>query len=583
MLENTKKYFKNLFLNEYLEKPFIERKNSDKKNLSTTRDPIDVMDSLAFASEDSFLSMNTVSGWSDYIGIWRRLFAYNIEVEEAVTEIVNEAIVAEAADSTIKLDWRNTEKIDKKKLKTIQDEWLYIYDLLDMEENASTYFQRWYIDAVLVGELVYSNKNRKEGVKYIDILEPKNLVLDYDTKTQKELLRRITDGSANYNIVKRSDKVWLEEQFAYADSGLFDPDLKIYLSYLNYAVRPTNQLNSIENALIVYALTRSTEKLVYYIDVGDLPYNKALAKIQDVARKYSSALKYDSDSGNILGVKDKIKLSKEIFLGTRGGERGTTVETISADQINLGELPILEYFQDKVYRSLKVPRLRRREEAMFNFGDNGEIERQEINFYKFIVKLRAKFNRFFKEILKKHLLAKEIITEEEWVDTINREIRFVYANNNNYEEIKRIAQLKSKLELMNDIKEYAIKNEQGEIILFSSEYIKKNIMKFTDDEIKELDKQIEVDVKAAKPLSDEPTDENPDNNFNKGFEDFADEDKDELFEEINDGDLAVDIDLEDYEKLIGALKEGDELIPVGKDGKPLGVEFKLEKGKLVKK
>lgn len=584
---SVNKFFKNLILNEYLEKPFLDAKENKKQDLSRTREPEDLMDSLAFASEDTFISMNSNRGWQDYISIWRRLFAHNIEVEEAVTEIVNEAIVTEAEGLVVKIDWRDSDKVDKKKREAIEKEWHYLYDLMNFDENCTNYFQRWYIDAVLVAELVYDNNKQSEGIKFIDLLEPKNLVLDRDTKTKKQVLRRVQENSSFY-MAKSSDRVWKEEQFAIAHSGLFDPDLKIYLSYLNYGVRPCNQLNSIENSLIVYALTRSTEKLVYYIDVGDLNHAKALAKIQDVARQYSSKLKYDSDTGGVLNVKDKIKLSKEIFLGTRGGERGTTVDTISSDQLNLGELPILEYFQDKLYRALKVPRLRRKEETMMQFGESSEVERQEINFFKFIIKLRNKFNGFFRDLLMKHCVAKEIITQEEWKKDFNREIIFKYANNNNYEEMKRIAQLKSKLELLDMVKDYSIKNEQGEIILFSMDYIKKNIMKLTNEEIKQLADQIDSDMKSFKPTSDGVADEEPTtkefNNYGEGeFDEFGDSDKDEIFEELSDGELAVNIAIEDYEKMIGVMKEGDELIPVDNQGKPLGVNLEFKNGKLIKK
>ena len=565
-------YAKKFFLNEYLKDPFLKAKEDKKQELSTTRSNEDLMDSLAFASEDTFISMNANRGWADYISIWRRLFAHNIEVEEAVTEIVNEAIVADTMDDIIKLDWKN-EDLDKAKRKKIQEEWETIYGMLNLSEDAPILFQRSYIDAVLVAELIYDNKKLKDGIQRIDILEPKNLVLDQDTKTGKQILRRVLDTS-NYNIVRHSDKIWTEEQFVMTNSGLFDPELKIYLSYLNYAVRPVNQLNSIENALIVYALTRSTEKLVYYVDVGDLNHNKASAKIQDVARKYSSNLKYDSSSGNIINTKDKIKLSKEIFLGTRGGERGTTVDTISSDQMNIGELPILEYFQDKLYRTLKVPRLRRQKDAMFNFGDSTEVEREEINFYKFVVRLRNHFNPFLKDILKKQCISKGLCTLEQWENEISKNILFVYANNNNYEELKKIASLRAKIELLDSVKEYTVKNEQGEIIFFSSKYIKDNILKFTQDEIDELDKQIEDDMKKAKPTADEPTAEEGNNPFGENKEE-----KDEMFEELSGGELAVDLSLEDYEKIVGGMKEGDEIIPVDSNGNQLPTML-YTKGKL---
>lgn len=567
---------KNIFLNEYLEKEFLETK--DTKDLSTTRDASDIVDAFNVVENDAFYSMHSHKSLGEFIPMWRNLVARNIEVAEAVEEIVNEAVVIDDEDIILKIDFRDKDKVKENITKKIQDEWNYLYNIMDLRENISLYFQRFYIDAIIIAENIYSNKKKNSGIIAIDILDPVGMVQDVN-KDGKIIYKKLND-TINYDLSK-SSKVWKEEQISLATSGLFDDKFKIYLSYLNYAVRSVNQLNSIENSLIIYALTRSTEKLIYYVDVGDLNHSKSLAKVQQVARDNSSQLKYDTGSGKVSNVKDKIKLTKEIFLASRNGERTTTIENLSADQLSLGELPILEYFLDKVYRTLRVPRLRRKDDAVFSFGDSSEVERQEINFFKFIVKLRQRFNAFFRDILMKHLIHKGVLRQEEWESTYKSQIKFIYANNNNYAEMKRIAQLRSQIELLDSVKDYATKNENDEIILFSREDIQKNIMKRTDEEIEEIDKQIADDVKA-KELEVDDTEEVE--------EDFEDLDDSLINDSLNDvykvegGDeeLGVNLSLDAFAEVSGALKEGDEVFTIGKDGKATN-KMEWNGKKLIKK
>ena len=574
--ETAFKYIKDLAVKEYLQNPFLAQEDDKKQDLTTVRSEADLLNQLSIINDDAFFSMRTQKQIGEYIPMWRNLVSRNIEVEEAVTEIVNEAVVVEDED-IIKLDFKDRDSLKKENTcKKIEEEWTYIYNLINIETNITTWFTNFYVDGVLIAENIYDNDKINEGIQKIDLLDPIGMIKTKN-KSGREVYKK-TKNTLNYNM-DSFEKMWYEEQISMATSGLFDHNLSIYLSYLNYSVRSINQLNAIENSLVIYALTRSTEKLIYHVDTGDLPHAKARAKVEAVARDNSSNIKYDSTTGEISNIKDKIKLSKEIFLGNRGGEKGTTIESLSSDQLNLGELPALEYFLDKVYRTLKVPRLRKKEEAMFNYGDSSEVERQELNFYKFIVRMRKRFNVIFMDIMKKHLVAKKVLTEEEWDNEFSRQIRFKYANNNNYDELKKIAQLRMKLDLLREISEYTVKGgeDNDEMYLFSMEYVKKHIMNWTDKEIEEYDKMItkEIDKKKAEQPEPEP-EVDPDEG--KAWNDLdsggSKKGVDKIYEEPGAGELRIDLSLEAFEQVAAGLKDGDEVIIND------GTRMAMNKGKL---
>jgi len=572
-----KDFFKNM-LGERLDKPFLEPDRNPDKDLSTTRDPNDLVANIAVTSADQYYELFKPRAADQYIPLWRDMSNKHIEIQEALEEIINDAIVVDDTKDIFDIDFKKniSDDVPDKMKEKITKEWKYLYNVMNLDENAEIHFKRFYVDAVLIGEVIFSNKQMKsKGVQRVDLLEPIGMNKQFSRKIGKDVyFKDSDDGNKHLNFMfqdNASDKYWLEDQIATTNSGLYESRYKIYLSYLNYAVRPLNQLNAIENSLIVYALTRSTERLVFYVDVGEMPEKKALAKIEEIARRNSTNQQYDQSTGQVINTRDKIKLSKEIYLGTRNGERGTRIEDISATSMNINDMPILDYFLDRVYRSLKVPRLRRNKDATFQFGETQEIEREEINFFKFIIKLRQRFSHFYKDVLKKHLISKGIINEEEWNITYRRAIKFMFNNNNDYNEIMRITALRSRLEILSTINEFTVKDENGELVIFSKEYVMKEILNLTEDQIKELNKQVKQELSKTKVKTQEIDDiENQetneededfdDNEENIEFKDLINEYEKENKDSFKDDDMKVSGTFTELELLKETARDGDLII-----------------------
>jgi len=592
----AKKKFKKDLLIEKLEKDLLQAKE-ENKNLSTISTQKDILSDLAYTNTNSgeYIELYKIKNPSEYIPMWRNMASQHIEVQEAIEEITNDAIVTnDLSEDIIQLDFKKLEdkKITENNKKKIIDEWKYLYSLQNLDENLEVYFRRFYIDSVLISEDIFDNDNMKGGIQAINILDPIGMVKEYSKKRKKFIYYKQKYDNNGYSFLDQETamkKIWVDDQISLCSSGSWDPARKMYMSYLNYAVMPINKLNSIETSIIVYALTRSTERMVYYIDVGDMPEKKALAKIQGIAKANSSVIKYDPATGSTSNSKDKIKLTKDIYLGRRNGEKGTQIENLSASDMNIGEMPILEYFQDLLYRSLKVPRLRKSKEATFQFGETQEIEREELSFFKFITKLRLKLTHLFRNQLKKHLIAKGICSEQEWEDIYKRIITFNFLNNNDFDELKRIAALRSRLEVLSTISEYTLKDFNGNLTIFSREWVMDNVLKLTEEQKEEIEKQLTDEIKKLPKDPDLEQDDNPDsdddysppeNNTKKEKkpeddedeqddekdEDGVDEDFNDLLEvyrnkkKLNKDDQELAIDIDELEIIKDTLKEGDRII-----------------------
>jgi len=576
--KNKVKYKK--VINESLEKPFLNNKDINSGvNLSSTRTDNDLYNSVGDMMNiaNSFYSEITRNlTASEYIPNWRRLAGMNIQVLEAKEQIINESIVSDSGDMIIKVDF-DSENISEDIGEIIVKEWKLLYSRLGLEDRLDDLFDQWYIDGVLIGENVYDNSNMKNGILKVDILNPIGFTQVTDKKTGEVKYKKTTNNAMTYDNKKRE---WTEEQISFSNSGIYDSTLGIYLSYLNYAMRPINQLNALENAVIVYALTRSTEKLVYYVDVGNLPEPKARAKIAQIATENTTSEQYDVQTGRVINNRDQIKLRKEIYLGTRDGSRGTKVENLSASSMNINELSILENFKDNVWESLRVSKNRRKKDSMTMFGDHSAVENEELNFYKFIVKLRKKFVVFFRDIFKKHLIAKEIITEEEWEDVYKYAIKFIFANNNNYAEIKDNMKLMSKIDLLNSLEMYidAEGNPEG-LKIFNKEYVLKNFLKFTNEELEEMKPKSnnnsynnDNNFDGNNTNNTDNTDEDPNVDSTDENPNYNNPDKANESQEINERHIS----LSDLEDVIKDLQDGDEIVEPRS-----GIKFKFENGRLV--
>jgi hypothetical protein len=285
-----------------------------------------------------------------------------------------------------------------------------------------------------------------------------------------------------------------DESIATSDSGLFDSGKEVTLSYLHKAMKPINQLRMLEDAMVIYRITRAPERRVFYIDVGNLPKTKAEQYLRNIMNKFKNKMVYDASTGKVKDGKNSMSMMEDFWLPRKEGGRGTEVTTLPGGQ-NLGDMDDVMYFQKKVYQALHVPPSRMDQDQTWGFGRSGEISRDELKFTKFVSKLRKRFSDLFFTLLRTQLIAKGIISKSEW-NVYREQIEFVFADDGYFSEIKKLEMMNQRIEMLDTI-------TNGEMIgrYYSIEWVRKNILMQTDEEIADMDKLM------AKEKGDTPTDD----------------------------------------------------------------------------
>ena len=467
---------------------------------------------------DYFLSSGFYGQYVDIEGVFRTEFdvikryrdmALHPECDTAIEHVVNEALVSDSNDSPVEIDLDNLNVSDK--LKTVvRDEFKYIKDIMEFDKKSHEIFRNWYVDGRIFYHKVIDTKKPDEGIKelrYIDALklklmriQPKNQrgskgaegipVLPYsgettvtkDTKVQ-EFYTYYPQGMAQrYGSVAGKGIKIAKDSITHIHSGLIDRNKKITLSYLHKAIKGLNQLRMIEDSLVIYRLSRAPERRIFYIDVGNLPKVKAEQYLRDVMSRYRNKLVYDANTGEIKDDKKFMSMLEDFWLPRREGGRGTEITTLPGGQ-NLGELTDIEYFQKKLYRSLNVPESRIGADSGFNLGRSSEILRDELMFSKFVGRLRKRFSRLFLDLLKTQLILKNIVTPEDW-EKMAEHIQFDYLYDNHFAELKETELMNERLNVMVAIEPYI-----G--TYYSRDYVKRKILRQTDEEIEEMAQEME--------------------------------------------------------------------------------------------
>ena len=300
----------------------------------------------------------------------------------------------------------------------------------------------------------------------------------------------VNDYSSTSNMLKIT-----KDAICHVPSGLVDQDKNVGLSYLHKAIRPANQLRMMENAFVIYRITRAPERRVFYVDVGNLPKIKAEQYLKGIMNQYRNKIVYDSNTGEIRDDKKFMSMLEDFWLPRREGGRGTQIETLPGGE-NLGQIQDVEFFQRKLYQALNVPISRMQQQSGLNFGRAAEINRDEWKFTKFVAKLRRRFSLIFDDLLRTQLILKGIITESDW-DDIKDKIRYQYATDAFYTESKEQQILQSRIEILNGMANYI-----GS--LYSKEYVQKHILKLTDDEIAEIEQENEANPPEVPPAEEQP-------------------------------------------------------------------------------
>ena len=472
---------------------------------------------------DYFLSSGFYGQYVDIEGVFRTEFdiikryrdmSLHPECDTAIEHVVNEAIVSDLNDSPVEIDLDNLNVSDGLK-KVIRNEFKGVKDLLDFDSKSHEIFRNWYVDGRLYYHKVIDTKKPDEGiqeVRYIDSLKIKLMRIrekDGDkrgvpvlpmggpnsaeavTKDAKviEYYTYYPQGMAQkYGSVAGKGIRIAKDSICHVHSGLVDRNKKIGLSYLHKAIKGLNQLRMIEDSLVIYRMSRAPERRIFYIDVGNLPKVKAEQYLRDVMQRYRNKLVYDANTGEVKDDKKFMSMLEDFWLPRREGGRGTEISTLPGGQ-NLGELEDVKYFQKKLYKALNVPSSRLETETTFNIGRAAEITRDEVKFQKFIARLRKRFSELFMDLLKSQVVLKGIATLEEW-DEMKTHIQFDYIADNYFTELKEIEIRNERMNQVNLMDPFVGK-------YFSVEYMRRQVLKQTTEEIKEIDKQIDSEMDAG--------------------------------------------------------------------------------------
>ena len=443
---------------------------------------------------------------SELITRYREISKYP-DCDNAIEEVVSDAIAAVDSEAPISINLDDLDQPDRIK-KAIRDEFDEILSLLDFKDKAHDIFRRWYVDGRVYYQKVINQSKPKLGIQELRYIDPRKIRKVREVKKERldntgvEVVKEIneffiynekglnyTPGVAPTNGNQSGIKIEVDA-IAFCPSGLLDLDRNVVIGYLHKAIKPVNQLKMMADSLVIYRLARAPERRIFYIDVGNLPKIKAEQYMKDIMARYRNKIVYDSVTGEIKDDRKFMTMLEDFWLPRREGGRGTEITTLPGGE-NLGQIADIEYFQNKVYQSLNVPLSRFQQGSGFNFGRAAEISRDELKFAKFVSRIRRKFNVLFDDLLETQLVLKGIITPDDWAD-MKEKINYEYAQDQYYEEVKMAENLRNRIDLLNQMTPYV-----G--MYYSKNYVRKNILKLTDQEIDQIEKENEEDPPELQP------------------------------------------------------------------------------------
>jgi hypothetical protein len=452
-----------------------------------------------------------------------RDMALHPEVDSAVDEIVNEFVVSDNNDSCVDINLENLD-IGAGIKKKIRDEFDYVKRLMNFDNRAHEIIRSWYIDGRIFYHKVVDLDNPKKGIcelRYVDAMKMRKVrqklgkmgegmdpnikravqgtalehewgnYIDYYLYNPRGYLRGgalgpVGDMSNSQGIKMAVDSI------AFCSSGLQDLNKRMHLSFMHKAIKSLNQLRMIEDALVIYRLSRAPERRIFYIDVGNLPKVKAEQYLRDVMARYRNKLVYDASTGEIRDDKKHMSMLEDFWLPRREGGRGTEITTLPGGQ-NLGELKDVEYFKKKLYNSLNLPPSRLTDDNKgFNLGKTTEVLRDELKFTKFIGRLRKRFGELFHDIVKTQLILKGVISPEDW-DDMKEHIQYDFLFDNHFNELKEKEMQLARINLATQMDVFVGK-------YYSIEYVRKHILEQSEKEYKEIDKQMQKEIEQGLAL-----------------------------------------------------------------------------------
>lgn len=442
------------------------------------------------------------------------------ECDQAITEIVDEAITHDKDGRVVDIildDLKQPESIKKK----IREEFDTVTSLLNFSNLADDIFRRWYIDGRIYYHIIVNEQNPKEGIQELRYVDPRKMrkvrevQKGRDPKTGADIIKSMAEyymyndrgtTTQTYTAAANAGLRIAPESIINVNSGMMDAKNTFVISHLHKAIKPLNQLRMIEDAVVIYRISRAPERRIFYIDVGNLPKGKAEQYLRDVMVKYKNKMVYDAQTGELRDDRKHMSMLEDFWLPRREGGKGTEITTLPAGQ-NLGQMEDVQYFQRKLLQAMNVPysRMEPQGGGMVGLGRSTEVTRDELKFNKFIVKLRNKFSQIFDHALKIQLVLKGICTIEEW-DEFRDTIYYEYKKDNNFTELRDAELWQNRLQMLGLVDPYVGR-------YFSQEWVKKNILQLSDDDIKEMDKQIQKEPEPqplgpnGQPIVDEQQDQ----------------------------------------------------------------------------
>jgi hypothetical protein len=440
------------------------------------------------------------------------------ELDQAIDDIVNEAITHDVSGRTVDIV---TDQLDQPASikKKIHEEFENVLQMLNFGNLADDLFKRWYIDGRIYFQVVVDEKNPKEGIKELRYIDPRKIRKVREIKKGRDLKTgaQIIDSIAEYYVyndrgtttqtysaqVNQGVRI-APDSIINVNSGMMDAKNTFVISYLHKAIKPLNQLRMIEDAVVIYRISRAPERRIFYIDVGNLPKGKAEQYLRDVMIKYRNKMVYDASTGELRDDRKHMSMLEDFWLPRREGGKGTEITTLPAGQ-NLGELEDIKYFQKKLLQALNVPisRLEPQQGGMIGLGRSTEVTRDEVKFMKFITRLRNKFSQIFDLALKTQLVLKGVCTSDEW-EEFKEKIYYDYKKDNHFTELQDSELLTSRLQLLAVIDPFLGR-------YYSGNWVKKNVLRMTDEEVERMDKQIkeEQDQGIGLPVMGGPQEQPP--------------------------------------------------------------------------
>lgn len=462
-----------------------------------------------------------------------RAISFDPIIDLAIQEICNEAIVEDSDEETVSIVLDEVKTQDSIK-KAIISEFEQVLKLLEFNRLSYEIFKRWYVDGRLYYHVIIDEKKPARGILELRYIDPRNIKKIREVKKEKDektgvTVEKVTNEYYMYSptgFLKRTGSLTgstmsshgssnpsaaegvkiSPDSICFNTSGCQSMDNKLILSWLQKAIRPLNQLRSMEDSMVIYRISRAPERRIFYVDVGGLPKAKAEQYLADIMTKFKNKTVYDSATGEIKDDRKFMTMLEDFWLPRREGGRGTEITTLPGGQ-NLGDIEDVQYFQSNLYRSLNVPITRLQPENTYSLGRATEITRDEVKFGKFITRLRQKFSELFLKLLERQLILKGICTVEdwnEWKDLIN----FDFAVDNYFEELKLLEMNRDRVGLLREMEEWIGK-------YYSHEYIRRYVLQQSEAEMKDLDKQIvaeQTDTRYVEPeqeMEDQPEEPQP--------------------------------------------------------------------------